>query len=588
MKTYGKKGFHIRPIDRLSTNVANFSDDEVETTDIGSEGTTEIEPLEAKLVVATSKPGSTILKHQRDSEDDLNATCKSKDSKKLDFFSFLEDTPVPKRRKTHSFRKESAKNNEDSSDDYESNINSESFRSTIDGINELLSSIKGAEKGELVLTDKLQDNNNVEQHEAAGTYGSTRTMLCREEDESIQGSASENEEYQGKGEGEPQMREKDDGATHHFNQLKVMGESLKFEDELEFLMSDADKNIQSFTSRLLTLSLDILNNDELRAYIMKYQHKDVWNWCFKVSDPHNAVLLYIQAVIATIIPLDDRQNLWYRLDIDDFILPLTSQKIVIENIEGTKFMQLNYRDLLAKTERRTGLYYALTLWPKCQKPDRELSEIQYSTIINLLKNQTERMDMLLEVVEVIIPNEFPMKLSKRCIDLFNILSQMLEQLTENETLIKSLIKLTNNRTIISSLPTKQRVDLLKRSLSYIANAASVFESQSSSRDSGLAILHLGLALNLILDLKDASLQIHYDVLHELKKKYHKILSRIAKFNFGENMYLLVFIYVSKIANISLDSVANVDVYQKLHDFSSEVKMYNKSIYFGIQALLDTI
>lgn len=588
MKTYGKKGFQIRPINRLSTNLANFSDDEVETTDIGSEGTTEIESLEAKLALVTNKPESPVLKHKNEFEDNLNATSKSKNSKTFDFFSFLEDTPVPKRRKTHSFRKESAKSNEDSGDDYESNINSESFRSTIDGINELLSSIKSAEKSELVLTDKLQDEKDVEQYEAAGTYGSTRTILCREEDDSIQGSASENEEYRGKGEVELQMKEEDDGATHHFNQLKVMGESLKFQDELEFLMSDADKDIQSFISRLLTLSLDILNNDELRAYIIKYQHKDVWNWCFKVSDPHNAVLLYVQAIIATIIPLDDRQNLWYRLDIDDFILPLTSQKIVIENIEGTKFMKLNYRDLLAKTERRTGLYYALTLWPKCQDPDCELSEIQYSTLVNLLKDRTEWIDMLLEVVEVIIPNEFPMKLSKRCIDLFNILSQILEQLTENETLIKSLIKLTNNRTIIASLPTEQRIGLLKLSLSYIANSASVFESQSSSSDSGLAILHLGLALNLIVDLKDATLRIEYDVLQELKRKYHKILSRIANFNFGENMYLLVFAYVCKIANITLDSVANVDVYQKLHDFSNEVKMYNKSIYFGIRALLDTI
>lgn len=594
MKVYGKYSRYRRIIESFDSSAVELSDESDRSEDEGylndclaSDDTTKVTTAgQATRQLAISK---AQFDHENSIEVVDTTSEELRDSKRestaLEMLDFL-DKPKKKKRKTNYTKHNPATSEENT---IASKI-TDDFQKTIDSVNGILLSLKDPEEAtKEKLHEQYVDGVEEERQGSQKTYGRTRTILFRESQADELDSDPESEFPSINND----VKREDDATTYHFNQLRTMGENLKYQDDIEFIMnSERPLKLHDIVSRLLNLALSMITNDGLCAYIIKYHHKNVWKWCFSKTDCKDQTLSLLQGFIACTIPVDVNDVLWRTIDMENFILPLTRQYSVKQKIKGTRFTQMNYQDFLKKTSGRPGLYYALRLLEKKLATTTEISEnvlLRLADLLQEYEDNPETLEDLSSLVEKCLLPIFRMENLGAYTKILSRLLEVVNRYPNNAHVIKSLIKLTNEKCILSRLTDAKSVALLHSSLSYINNSVVVFHQIEETHITNMVILYLGLCLNLLTTSHSPSFQISTTISRSMYHIFQHIFnSKEKKLLFIKSMFLLVFAYIHHITKQALSKREREFLRVSLSSFSLEMKMCNQSIWCRVQNVLHSI
>lgn len=507
------------------------------------------------------------------------------DQSELKAFDFLDEhSQVKKRRKTNYKRLYNENFNDTGNFNPQSGINK-----TIDELHEFLSVLKGRNDNSIQETFKKELRKSVEEKDSKMdskiTYGRLRTMLLgKDEDDAIELEEETEENHLKK----PSTSNVQDSiSTHHYNELKNMGEILKFQDDLEFLTEDdpAIMDTPLFTFKLLNLALTMNNDEEFCRYINKHCVVEVSNWCFSKKDFGNEMLLLFQGYLSTKlnVPSKDLPRCF-----EQFIISLSScSKLPSEHIITSKLARLNYKDFLKGTHQASGRSYSLDLYLKY--PDFLSSRQVVKLVSDLLDKSFETAaftERLLQVSALLVFRQRGLLDDIRQeITLFSKLESYLPEWIANEHLIKSLIILSNEDEILSLASTYDKNKLYKCSMDFILMHIEPMKTDKVD----VIILHLGLSLNIIGECHEFELDV------DQWKRAQICFSALSGNNrndiaegrsgFVFDMFYLNFAYMANQLKKSLLQNERDFLIKALNSFNREAKHYNGSIHDKISTAL---
>lgn len=503
----------------------------------------------------------------------------------LEAFDFLDEhSQVNKRRKTNYKRHYNEISNDTEDVNPQNGINK-----TINELNEFLSSLKERNDNAIQETFKKELGKSVEEKsskmDSKVTYGRLRTMLLsKDEDDAIELEEETEENHFEK----PNIANLQDSvSTHHYNELKNMGEILKYQDDLEFLAEDdpAIMNTPLFTSKLLNLALTMNNDEEFCRYINRHCAVEVSAWCFSNKDFGNEMILLLQAYLSTKLNLPSKD---LPRCFQQFMISLSScSKLPTEHLIGSRMARMNYNDFLRKTHQTSGQSYSLDLYLKY--PDFLSSREAVKEVSGLLDISSETAaftERLLQVIALLVSRQ-------RCLledirqemPLFNKLKSYLPEWGANEHLVKSLIMLTNEDKILSLTSIYDKNTLYKSSMDIILMHIDPIKADKID----VIILHLGLSLNIIGGCHDLELDVNQ------WKHARMCFSRLSANNrddiaedqngFVFNMFYLNFAYMANQLKKPLLESESDFLIKALNSFNKDAKHYNGSIRDKISTAL---
>ena len=502
VKVYGK---------RSSSLVCQFSqpnDSEVELSDT-EDGKQEDDQRDCATEVTDSTSGGqdelalsndTTVETSKlscDSEDQFSISSVpssvqgTHNEDKFKAFDFLDSNTNTKKRRTNYRR-----NNSEVCDIPATGFPSIPIDRTVSDLNAFLSSLQPA-NGEDDLQEHSRELRKSVQESKSKVrgrvmYDRSRTMLYNKEEE--ENAIEEGEEKEDTTEISEEDPSSADGSTHHYNELKNMGESLKYQDDLGFLTEKSPSKLDtdSFTSRLLNLALTLKQDEDFLLYVDKHCAIDVCSWSLAKKALDHPVTTMLQAFLLA------------KIDLPQESLPFLSEKLIVALLSAdkvppksalhSKMTRLNFIDFLKRTDHTTGQVYALEL---CLKYRNILKSEDISRrVIRLIEeNKNPQLRVLLHPLadciltqDTTILQDFTQGSS-----LLSNLVAALPQECNDEFLIKSLILLSNEHKIITQASKDDKTKIMNCSLDFVLD--NVRAEKSDNLD--MVILHLGLILNLV-------------------------------------------------------------------------------------------
>ena len=503
VKVYGK---------RSSSLVCQFSqpnDSEVELSDT-EDGKQEDDQRDCATEVTDSTSGGqdelalsndTTVETSKlscDSEDQFSISSVpssvqgTHNEDKFKAFDFLDSNTNTKKRRTNYRR-----NNSEVCDIPATGFPSIPIDRTVSDLNAFLSSLQPA-NGEDDLQETLERELRKSVQESKSKvrgrvmYDRSRTMLYNKEEE--ENAIEEGEEKEDTTEISEEDPSSADGSTHHYNELKNMGESLKYQDDLGFLTEKSPSKLDtdSFTSRLLNLALTLKQDEDFLLYVDKHCAIDVCSWSLAKKALDHPVTTMLQVFLLA------------KIDLPQESLPFLSEKLIVALLSAdkvppksalhSKMTRLNFIDFLKRTDHTTGQVYALEL---CLKYRNILKSEDISRrVIRLIEeNKNPQLRVLLHPLadciltqDTTILQDFTQGSS-----LLSNLVAALPQECNDEFLIKSLILLSNEHKIITQASKDDKTKIMNCSLDFVLD--NVRAEKSDNLD--MVILHLGLILNLV-------------------------------------------------------------------------------------------
>lgn len=601
MKTYGKRSSSLAIFyakSNLSDDIELSDDGEVESYEgpsldeqslplsnltYGDESLRSLDVSTAPAVAGVSAEESSRVIRGRDDENTGSMTIVSSfdgsnSTSDLKAFDFLDELHRPKKKRRTNYKKELLP-------DIESHYSynpATPVKKTIDDLNLLLSSLKSMDYESLEknfqvkLEDSVQDKPSVLGRRV--TYGSARTFLQAVEGEPADEDEEDIQEDKLRITHQPEAR--DAATTHHFNELKNMGDFLKYQDDLEFLTEDLPTSLDHkiFISKLLNLSLAICNDEGFLQYIMRGNLFKVRNWCFSnyYSDPF---ILLLQGYLLTKLQLKSQDLPSCTQSIIHLLVP--QLKNPEENLIQNKMTRLNYRDFLRYTNNKEGRYYALKLY--CKYPEQLSSSELTSNVLNFVGEGTST-SIIFKTIETILSTETEQGVMKDAEEARFLLQRLIELLPTSgmdEYFVKSLILLTNDSSLLSEIP-KERMtfahaETLKYVLAYIQPTKGV--------KTDMVILHLGLALNIIA---------HNENLVPAESQWKEVRSflrnvKVPELEFENRfvfyMLYLNFAYMTNNIGSFLSKKEKYSLICALKRFGQESEKYNENIHEKINIAL---
>lgn len=455
----------------------------------------------------------------------------------------------------------------------EANEYQHEFQTTIDSISSMISSLKDSNEVissySLIETAPKNSSGSGEQIR----YGRTRTLRQSETDAQDEEVAETNNvkvntKKQKTITSSSNLRDDgDDNAVIHVNQLKALGEGLKYEDELDFLRIEA-KDEGRFVATLINCCLQLMNNEELVLYVSKYKADELWDWFLQNSSLENTVMCFLQSWIAHRVPLSRNSPQWQT--VSEFARVCVSLQSVPELTKGSKITKLNFRDLTRRIES-SPKDIALALWEQNITPNSN----DFITLIELL---VEPSSQLLGVLEKYL-NE---NITEEVMVLMH--SQIMNLVTdfiENINLIKILIKLTNHIFFLNLLSMKERVLIIENCLSYMIQAYNAGTLSKQSFTDTL-ILQLGVVLNIVAHSK-------VELCPSIAKEVWVIIE-----NWGDGdkflLQLLALVFVLYVRHNYSDwtETKKESINKNLQDLSQNIQNTNKTIYNNVQVAFDIL
>ncbi|QLQ80394.1 hypothetical protein HG537_0D03950 [Torulaspora globosa] len=433
--------------------------------------------------------------------DNCNATSTSiGEISPLKAFDFLQDRSAVRKRK-----KNYKKVNLEECEDPEGLKGCEnSIDKTVDKLNDFLASLQQANE-----EDQIRDQferelkKSVEEDYSSSLdkvmYDRSRTILFNEDEDGIEVSEPD-QQTEVAAEISETSQKVSKHSTHHYKELKNIGEVAKYQDELQFLTDESPFkiNIETFISRFLSLAMAIEQDKEFLEYIIRHAANEVCRWCFSKEFKSHPVVTLLQCFLLTKLrlppedlPSDFNSLIVVSLDCD--------KPPSIQTLTG-KLRRLNLADFLNKTGRKSAQDYSLQLcldYPEqltLQEVMRRIFDIATHRDLDL-----ESSSVLFPLVEHILSSGSPIvgDSSKANILLSSLICALPKQCC-NEDLVKSLIMLSNKNEVLAEAPVEQKQKLMHYSLDFILRH--IHPIKESTAD--LVILYLGLLLNM-LDVCDA-------------------------------------------------------------------------------------
>ncbi|SCU78772.1 LANO_0A03950g1_1 [Lachancea nothofagi CBS 11611] len=575
MKTYGKHGRSRSIVTTQELNSQDFSDDEHHWDTFTSDGPSELITPKTSIDDSTA---DTVPKR-------LTTNFDKGSTVDLEIFGFLEDPPLKRRRRTRQ-SKAKADNEDtdcDTADTFFSSQAERSFQSTIDDANSMLSKIGGDQQSEKTEWIPFSQNstsasNNESDLVSRVTYGNTRTIFqCNDEKETLSDSAESAQDA-------PECGQ----STQHFNHLKSMGETLRYQDDLEFMLqSELDMTTSAKLSRMLSVALNLLNNPGLLQYVVKHCQKEVWRWSLDMSNSKDPVLLQLCAFVLDIVALGTENSLWGFLDFNSFILPLIQFDYISSKVHGNDHTKACYREFLDLTGSKPGAFYGFKLWNSSFDHQELLEHTTFQEITQLLKDDSVCTSQVLEIAEKALCKKVSGPIC--FLELFEVLCSLFSSYKENDCFIKVLVKVTNDITQVSGIAACEAAKILQRSLSFIFEHSSFLLYDTKDELMDVLILHLGLCLNLAQTcgvLEQAPETKISQKLYGVFQALHQSSDECSGRNFNQNMYILICCYLSHHQRFTFQPAERSFAQVRLRNFSEEIKVYNKCIYFSVQKVLE--
>lgn len=559
MKVYGKFNRYVPIIglnnsSKISEAEISFSSDEDNYDEIATSD------ISKKCDTSDSNIGIDIKKRISSSNNEL------------DLLNFLNE-PALKRRRNYIKQEFSVPTIEKPFYEVEQVINN---------VDNILTSLNSKSNIDLHIADdnKREINMNKKNSSSRVTYGKTRTFLVKKvtSDSEVEDSTNciNTEDLC------------DDTSLHHFNQLKNMGESLKYQDELDFIMDlHTPSTRNDKISKILNLTLNFLNDKHFLDYIIRYYSKEIWEWCFLEIDSNDEILSLLQVFIVTTIPIQPSDILWDKIMSERFIIPLMKYDSINPSITGSKIMKRNYEDFLEKTSCKSILNYVLEICEKRIDILISKQNILHHFIPLLRKIKCSKLLLkVIYIIQKIISTDVPDIYKQEYINLLVEISQLYEGYQKNENYIKCLIKLTNYSDVLKEVPTNIILVLAVQVLYFILDYKDVLYSDGQSILINIMILHLGLSLNLF---GETNIIVPIEVTNNLKQIFQEFSKNknLSK-NFMVSMFLLIFAYINSTAQLKMDQNERQFLKNELLKFSIDMKTCNKSIFDKVEVALNLI
>ncbi|AQZ17691.1 RAD61 (YDR014W) [Zygosaccharomyces parabailii] len=561
MKVYGKRsssiGIYASHSDHSEVELSDYESEPDFKQGKASKASQEIQ----NTTVESPKPLGICTEDQLNSLSDTKVNSSSSSSvdsssANLKAFDFLDHTEqLTKRRKTlHQVSTDPI-----DEDNATKLVDENPFNKTIDDLNKFISSLKRGDESSIQETFKEELEKSLELKGSGDsgklTYGHSRTiLLSKDEEEGLE--ADEDELKLSK-------EQKDDSQTYHINELKNMGDILKYQDDLELLMEGSPTKMSrpNFTSNLLSVALTINADEDFCCYVNERQVADMWRWFFSQKDWNDPVLMLMQGFLSTKfhLPADDLPPFF-----PSFVAALYSNNVLPHSSTvATKIAQLNYKDFLQGTRNRKSQEYALKLC--LQYPGLLSSKELVESIVDNFVKKVQSPKSSFPVIEHIVSKNALVQGVARAPTLFNSLVALLPAYCNDDSLIKCLILLTNER----AMPQPNLA--FKVSMEFVLNHFWPLPIEQTD----ILILHLGLCLNIIGNSKEMSVD---DSQWAQANHAFSKLSHCHEIDcFLLNMFSLNFAYMTVTLNKQLQSRTKAKLAEKLKSFAEEAQHYNKSI-----------
>ncbi|GFP69254.1 protein RAD61 [Saccharomyces cerevisiae] len=634
MRAYGKRGPVLRTPFRSnkglpSSSDVEFSDDDVNSVipDVSSTISSSIadHPIEGLLDEprkaqdssssfdgTNEKPSSQLDSKRNDqnvriitSSDTSMAFMKDE---KLSAFNFLDGSKASKRKRRRTYQKHDANITSSIEPDVqdEDSITMhnefESIRKIYNDINEFILKLPRADDDILnkMLENEMKMDDAVENNSIRTSkdkkYGKFRTILINKnkENEIMGEEVDQKANTLSLNNADNSSAEKEGlTSTNHYNELKNMGDTIKYQDDIEFLLSNSKSNdnttvpINEYFKKLLNLSLMIINDEEFFQYAKRYFKKEIIKLSFAQFRSDFPELILLQGYLLHKVSESQSD---FPPSFDNFSIELSKDDGKIrtkKNKHINKLSHLNFEDFLRKTQFKTGLYYSLSLWE--MHGNLSLDIIKRISILasnkDLFSRHVKTFVPLLE--KLITDSEFChmyIEQPEMFDSLISNLNNQFKDMLDDDSLIKILILLTNME--VHNYTLWKEADMIFQS-----SMNTILESIHPLTDAKVdnILLHLGLCLN-ICSRENSRLKLDGKLWYDMRTIFVKMIrdgsdteNRLVQGLFYLNFSFLI---KQRKENSNLDPGELNLLLVELEAFKSETSQFNEGISNKIEIALN--
>ncbi|CAI4330841.1 CQS_1a_G0008730.mRNA.1.CDS.1 [Saccharomyces cerevisiae] len=633
MRAYGKRGPVLRTPFRSNKGLSSssdveFSDDDVNSVipDVSSTISSSIadHPIEGLLDEprkaqdssssfdgTNEKPSSQLDSKRNDqnvkiitSSDTSMAFMKDE---KLSAFNFLDGSKASKRKRRRTYQKHDANITSSIEPDVqdEDSITMhnefESIRKIYNDINEFILKLPRADddilnkmlENEMKMDDAIENNSIRTSKDKK--YGKFRTILINKnkENEIMGEEVDQKANTLSLNNADNSNAEKEGLTSNHYNELKNMGDTIKYQDDIEFLLSNSKSNdnttvpINEYFKKLLNLSLMIINDEEFFQYAKRYFKKEIIKLSFAQFRSDFPELILLQGYLLHKVSESQSD---FPPSFDNFSIELSKDDGKIrtkKNKHIKKLSHLNFEDFLRKTQFKTGLYYSLSLWE--MHGNLSLNIIKRISILasnkDLFSRHVKTFIPLLE--KLITASEFChmyIEQPEMFDSLISNLNNQFKDMLDDDSLIKILILLTNME--VHNYTLWKEADMIFQS-----SMNTILESIHPLTDAKVdnILLHLGLCLN-ICSRENSRLKLDGKLWYDMKTIFVKMIrdgsdteNRLVQGLFYLNFSFLI---KQRKENSNLDPGELNLLLVELEAFKSETSQFNEGISNKIEIALN--
>lgn len=405
-------------------------------------------------------------------------------------------------------------------------------------------------------------------------YGRDRTIIINE-DESDGDSAEE-------------AIEDTSNTPHDIFELQNIGNTLKYQDDLDFMTGTENFTEPQYLSKLLSLALMLQTDKEFRYYVIKYRNDEVWDWCMSrtLKELNHGLCNLLRGYIAIELSVPKSTKM---SNIASLIIELsyrnnlpchnTLQKL------PSKITQLNYQDFLQNLNFRSCSQLSLELWNKyVVKLYTDNDTI--TRILNLNGSDLAFHDRKLWYKLILdILTALPVKAND--FDMVLLLDEFLRDNLNDECFVKCLILLFNHENHLQGLTVKENQDLVHEILHKIILTLNTTQVVLQEANLELVLLLLGLFLNITAQ-KFFSSAIH-SIPNDIIAQLEEISLNLKSSNIMlKGLFYINFIFV-KVEHGSSGDLKNLDhIKEVLTTFKSDLQNFKSDIGSKIDFAMNLI
>ena len=527
---------------------------------------------------------------------------------KLSAFDFLDGSKASKRKRRRTYQRHDAgiASSIESDVQGEDNITmqneSESVKKIYNDINEFILNLPRANDDVLnkmfeneMERDNTEEANNIHTSKDK-KYGKFRTILINKnkENEIVEEEGDQKANTVSVNNVDNSNTEKEElTSTNHYNELKNMGDTIKYQDDIEFFLSDSKSNdnntipINEYFKKLLNLSLMTINDEGFFQYAKRYFKKEIIKLSFAQVRSDFPELVLLQGYLLHKVS-ESQSDLPSNFETFSIDLSKDDGKMWRKkNKHINKLSHLNFEDFLRKTKFKTGLCYSLSLWEMPGKlsmdiirrisilaSNRDLFSRHITTFIHLLEKLVT--DPKFGHIYIEQPDMFDGVIIN--------LNNKFKDILDNDSLVKILILLTNMEGHNYTL-WKEADMIFQASMSTILR--SIHPLIYAKVDN--VLLHLGLCLN-ICGRKKSDLKVDVKLWHNMRTVFVKMVrdGSDIKNRLTQGLFYLNFSFLIKQRkeHDNLDPEELNTLLVELEAFRSETSQFNEGISNKIEIALD--